>query len=257
MARRADLVLRTEVLLVLGISLGASAVYAVVSLAAKLTASGSLAEQTATLNPSRAPDRPWVDLAYQLLGVFFAVVPALLAVHLLGREPGDARARLGLDRPRVVDLVGGAGLAAGIGIPGLGLYVLARWLGLNATVVPAALPDHVWWAVPVLVLAAVQNAVLEEIVVVGYLVIRLRQFAWRAWTAVVASAVLRGSYHLYQGFGAFAGNVAMGIVFGYLFVRLRRIGPLIVAHTLLDVASFVGYIYVRDSRIFADMLTLR
>ncbi|HEX6870990.1 MAG TPA: hypothetical protein VF163_07830, partial [Micromonosporaceae bacterium] len=83
-------VLRHEILLVLGVSLGASAVYSVVSLIAKLTAPVPLAQQTTALNPSHAPGRPWLDLTYQLLGVFFSIVPVLLAVHLLNRDR-DAR----------------------------------------------------------------------------------------------------------------------------------------------------------------------
>ena len=60
--------------------------------------------------------------------------------------------------------------------------------------------------------------------------------------AVIAvSAVLRGSYHLYQGFGAFVGNAVMGVLFSLFFLRTRRLLPLIVAHTILDVAAFVGY----------------
>ncbi|MFD0818898.1 CPBP family intramembrane glutamic endopeptidase [Micromonospora zhanjiangensis] len=230
----------TEVLLVLGVSLGQSAIYSAVTIVARLTADKPLSQQTATLNASQS-DRPWLDLTYQLLGIFFALVPVLLAVHLLGRQPGDARGLLGLDRRRPGrDLGYGALLAAVIGLPGLGLFWAAKQLGINATVVPAGLP-HVWWAVPVLILAAAQNAVLEEIVVVGYLVTRLRELGWRTWTVIGASAVLRGSYHLYQGFGAFLGNAVMGVIFTLFFLRTRRVLPLVVAHTLLDVVAFVGY----------------
>lgn len=236
---------RDEVWLVLGVSLGASAVYAAVSLVAKLTAARPLSQQTATLNPSQAPGRPWLDLTYQLLGVFFGLVPALLAVHLLRRDPGQVGPLLGVDRRRpVFDLTAGAALAAVIGVPGLALYLLSRYLNLNATVVPAALPD-VWWAVPVLVLSALQNAVLEEVVVVGYLLTRLEQLGWRAAAAVTASALLRGSYHLYQGFGAFVGNAMMGVVFAVFFRRTRRLAPLVVAHSVLDIVSFVGYALLR------------
>jgi uncharacterized protein len=239
-------VLRAEVWLVLGVSLGASAVYAAVSLVAALTAARPLAQQTATLNASQAPGRPWLDLTYQLLGICFSLVPALLALHLLGRSPGGVRTLLGLDARRpAFDLSAGAGLAAAIGLPGLGLYVLAHRLGINVTVVPAGLP-HLWWAVPVLVLSAVQNAVLEELVVVGYLITRLRELGWRLAAAVAASALLRGSYHLYQGFGAFVGNAVMGAVFALFFIRTKRIGPLIMAHTILDVVSFVGYALLRN-----------
>lgn len=259
-ARRADTLhrrgwLRRELLLVLGVSLGASAVYATVSLVAKLTAARPLSEQTATLNASQAPGRPWLDLTYQLLGIGFALVPVLLAVHLMARDHDNPAGLLGLDRRRPLpDLRDGATLAAVVGIPGIGLYLAARGLGLNATVVPAALPD-VWWAVPVLVLAAAQNAVLEEVVVVGYLLTRLREMGWSTRAAVVASALLRGSYHLYQGFGAFVGNAAMGVLFAVffvaggrriLFLRTGRVLPLVIAHTLLDVVAFVGYVLLRD-----------
>lgn len=243
-ARRS--VLRNETLLVLALSVGTSALYAAVSLIAKLTADKPLAQQTAALNVSRAPERPWLDLTYQLLGIATALVPVLLAVHLLNRDPGDARRHLGLDLRRPgADLAGGVVLAAIIGIPGLGLYYLGRELGINATVVPAALPD-IWWAVPVLILAAAQNAVLEEIVAVGYLLTRLRELGNRVSTALAISAVLRGSYHLYQGFGAFVGNAIMGLIFAFFFIRTSRVLPLIIAHTLLDVVAFVGYALLRD-----------
>lgn len=243
-ARRGQL--RNEVLLVLGVSLGASAVYAVVSLSAKLTAGRPLAEQTAALNVSRAPDRPWLDLTYQLLEILFALVPVLLAVHLLNRDHGDTPRLLGLDRRRpLFDLSSGAALAAVIGLPGLALYFGARAIGLNATVVPAALPE-VWWAVPVLVLAAVQNAVLEEVVVVGYLSVRLRDLGWSVPALIAGSAALRGSYHLYQGFGAFVGNAVMGVIFMLFFLRTRRVLPLVVAHALLDIVAFVGYALLHD-----------
>jgi membrane protease YdiL (CAAX protease family) len=134
-------------------------------------------------------------------------------------------------------------LAAAIGVPGLLLYRAAHALGLNAIVVPTGLP-HVWWGVPVLILAAAQNAILEEVIVVGYLITRLRDMGWQPRVVIAASAVLRGSYHLYQGFGAFAGNAIMGVVFALFFMRTRRVMPLIIAHTLLDVTAFVGYTYL-------------
>jgi membrane protease YdiL (CAAX protease family) len=239
-------VLRHEVLLVLGVSLGASAVYSVVSIIGKLTAGPPLSDQAATLNASVAPDRPLLELTYQLLGIVFALVPAVLAVHLLNRTDPPALRRIGLDGLRPgSDLGRGALLAAVIGIPGLGLYLASHALGINATVVPSGLPSA-WWAVPVLLLAAVQNALLEEIVVVGYLLRRLDQLGVPGWAGIGISAALRGSYHLYQGFGGFLGNFVMGLVFGAAYRRWGRLGPLVVAHTLLDVVAFVGYALLRD-----------
>jgi len=82
----ADLV--REVWLVLLVSLGRSAVYAVVYFTAALTAGRPLAQSAAPLNSSRAPGRPTLDLTYQLLGVFFALVPVALAWHFL-RAAGE------------------------------------------------------------------------------------------------------------------------------------------------------------------------
>ncbi|GAB2952402.1 type II CAAX endopeptidase family protein [Micromonospora polyrhachis] len=232
--------MRAEVLLVLGVSLGQSAVYAIVAIIARMTAERPLGEQTATMNASQSA-RPWLDLTYQLLKIIFALVPVLLAVHLLNRENGKARRTLGLDVRRPGgDLAWGTALAAAIGLPGIALFWVAAQLGINASLVPAKLPE-LWWAVPVLILAAAQNAILEEVIVVGYLMTRLRELGWRVGAVIAASAVLRGSYHLYQGFGAFVGNVVMGLVFSLFFLRTRRVLPLVVAHTLLDVVAFVGY----------------
>jgi membrane protease YdiL (CAAX protease family) len=106
--------------------------------------------------------------------------------------------------------------------------------------VPESLPD-VWWKIPVLILSAVQNAVLEEVIVVGYLLRRLGQLDWTPIAALAASAVLRGSYHLYQGIGGLLGNMAMGVVFVLLYRRWGRVGPLVAAHSLIDIVAFVGY----------------
>jgi membrane protease YdiL (CAAX protease family) len=234
-----------EIWIVLGLSLGQSAVYSVISLTAKLTAGRPLAQQSATLNASQSP-RPYLDLTYQLTGIVFALVPVALAIWLLSASGRSAVRTLGLDRGRPVrDLAEGAVLAAVIGLPGLGLYAVGRALGITAQVIPAALADY-WWTVPVLVLQAVKNAVLEEVVVVGYLMTRLEELRWPIWARLGASATLRGSYHLYQGFGPFLGNAVMGLVFAEWFRRRGRVLPLVVAHTLLDVVAFVGYALLAD-----------
>lgn len=231
----------TETVLVLGVSLGSSAVYAVLSIIRKLTAPVALSQQTTAMNSAVTPDRPWLDLAYQLAGVGLGVVPALLALHLLLRDDASAVRRLGADLRRPwSDLGRGALSAAAIGIPGLALYFAARAAGLNTSIAAANL-GSVWWAVPVLVLAALQNAVLEETVMVGYLYTRWSQAGWSFWTITAVSSLIRGGYHLYQGFGGFVGNVAMGGIVALAYRRWGRIGPLVVAHTILDVVAFVGY----------------
>ncbi|WP_372505626.1 CPBP family intramembrane glutamic endopeptidase [Streptomyces macrolidinus] len=233
-------VFRNETLLVLALSLGASGLSALISFVGSVTKPGGLKDQAATLNASAAPGRPWLDLAWQLFGITTALVPVALVAHLLLRE-GAALRTLGFDRTRPgPDLARGAMVAALIGSTGIAFYLTVRGLGANLTVVPEALPD-VWWKYPVLILSALQNAVLEEVIVVGYLLRRLGQLGWTPGTALVASSVLRGSYHLYQGVGGFLGNLVMGVVFVCLYRRWGRVGPLVVAHSLLDIGAFVGY----------------
>ena len=235
-----------EVLIVLAISLGQSGVYSVLRIVERMTRGVQLNQQTSTLNASVTPDRPWLDLTYQLVGIAFAVVPALLVLYLLNlanKPPTDVPAtrRIGFDLTRPgFDAWFGTVIAACIGIPGLGLYLAAKALGVNTQVQASGLTDH-WWTIPVLILSAAQNAVLEEVVMIGYLLTRLGQLGWRLPVIVLTSAVIRGSYHLYQGWGGFAGNLIMGVVFGLIYLRWKRVMPLVVAHTLLDISAFVGY----------------
>lgn len=232
--------LRAEVWIVLGLSLGQSALYAVVNIIARLTAETALRDQATAINPSRSP-RPYLDLTYQLLAIGFALVPVALALFLLSEPGRRATVRIGLTLARPGrDLAVGAGLAALIGIPGLGLYALGRAVGVTVEVQAATLDTH-WWAVPVLILAALKNALVEEVIAAGYLIERLEDLGWRPGATVAASAVLRGAYHLYQGIGPFFANIAMGVIFALYYRRRRRTMPLVIAHTVLDVVAFVGY----------------
>ena len=131
-------------------------------------------------------------------------------------------------------------LTAVIGVPGLALYLGAVAAGFNLQVAASGLGET-WWRPVVLVLSAAGNGAAEEILVVGYLLVRLRQLGVPPWLALAASALLRGSYHLYQGFGGGLGNLAMGVVFALWWMRTRRLWPLVLAHTLLDVIAFLGY----------------
>lgn len=229
-----------EILIVLGLSLGASAAYSIVSLVNRMTRPEALGDQTTSINNSLS-DRPTFDLIYQLMGIFFDLVPVALVGFLLWQATRPHLGRLGIDftRPRR-DALQGLGLALLVGIPGIGVYLAGRALGINVNVVANAL-DSYWWTIPVLLLSALRAGVTEEVIVIGYLFARLRELGWGRWQIILVSAALRGSYHLYQGFGAFVGNFAMGVLFGWLYTRYGRLLPLVIAHTLIDSAIFIGY----------------
>ncbi|WP_223690946.1 CPBP family intramembrane glutamic endopeptidase [Leifsonia poae] len=229
-----------EVAIVLGLSLGSSAIYSIVDIVALVTSKKALADQTASVNPSQST-REWLDFTYQFLGIFFQLFAVALVIFLLWQTQRSGFRRIGLDATRPGrDLSGGVLLFLTIGIPGILLYVLGRVLGVTVQVQASPL-DTYWWTIPILVFSALRAGLQEEVIVVGYLFTRLRQLGWGRWTIILAAAVLRGSYHLYQGFGPFVGNVIMGVVFGWCYTRWGRVMPLVIAHTVIDIVSFVGY----------------
>jgi membrane protease YdiL (CAAX protease family) len=229
--------LRVELAIVLSVTFGLSAVTALLQLADSVLR--NLSAQRIPLNPRRSYF-DLIDLGLNATDVAQLIAWGGLGLYLLWRS-GLSPARIGLARLQWrPDLAGGVGLGALIGLPGLGLYLAARALRINASVIPSGLSDT-WWRVPMLVLVAFADGWAEEIIVVGYLLTRLDQLGVGARAALVCSSLLRGTYHLYQGFGAGLGNVAMGLVFGYAWQRTGRLWPLVIAHGLIDTVTFVGY----------------
>jgi membrane protease YdiL (CAAX protease family) len=225
-------VLRDEVLLVLFLSLAASALYSLVSLV------------SAPIRGVSAPLYSRAALAYQLLDIATSLVPVALVAHLL-RRSRESLDSIGLDLRRPLpDLALGVVLAVAVGAVGLAVYVLSVELGVNRSVVPVP-PTGYWWTVPLLLLGALRSALLEEVIVCGYLLRRLDQLGWSPRRALAASALLRASYHLYQGFGGCVGNLALGLFFGRLYQRRGRTTALVVAHFLLDAGAGLGYLALR------------
>jgi membrane protease YdiL (CAAX protease family) len=236
-------VLSEEVLVVLSLSLLASAVFAIIRLLS------APVERTVTVRVFAE-----VGLETQLASIVFGVAPVALVVHL-ARRSGERLQPFGLGIDTLArDAAWGLLLGLAVAGVGLGLYVATIALNVNRFVVPVPPLGH-WWTIPVLVLGALQNALLEEVVVVGYLIRRLEQIGWGAASALVASALLRGAYHLYQGWGGFAGNLLLGLVFGFIFLRWRRTWPLVAAHLLVDTLAGVAYIVLRGNCYFGVCLT--
>lgn len=225
--------LREEVLIVLALTVLYSAALAIISLLS------APIRGVAVFSSSQE-----LELAKQIVRLVFGLAPVWLVIYLL-RRSGEGPGAIGF---RFRDLPGGiplgAYLALIVSIAGLGLYIVGYVHGFTRLVIPVPPLGH-WWTVPVLVLDALSNGLYEEVIVAGYLLHRLDQGGWRPARALWLSAVIRGSYHLYQGYGAFVGNLVMGLFFGLIWQRTRRTWPLVVAHGLIDVAAGIGYIYFR------------
>ncbi|WKD60222.1 CAAX amino terminal protease self- immunity [Corynebacterium ciconiae DSM 44920] len=230
-----------EIIVVLLITFGTSGLRSSLRLIDALLAPEALNEQSTTLNAPQS-SALWLDLGLQLISAAALCGWGLLVVYLLARD------RILLPRPRLRDGLIGAGLAAIIGVPGLGLYLVALHAGWSKEVVVSAYHSGLWAGV-ILLLWSFANAFAEETVVVWWLSTRLAQLRWAPVAIIAASAVLRGSYHLYQGVSAGAGNIVMGIVFAAVYLKIRRVWPLVFAHFFIDAVAFLGYQFLDVSRL--------
>ena len=223
--------LSLEVLLVLTVTFGMSGVRAGLKLIDATLSPTPLNHQRTVLNDA-ASSLSWLDVALQLASAATLMAWGGLALYLLGTQ---------LQRPRWRDWAWGAGLAALIGIPGLALYVVSLQMGWTKEIVPATDAAKV----PLLLLWSAANAFAEETVVVMWLLTRLKQLRVPVWAAIAASAVLRGTYHLYQGFSAGMGNIVMGVIFAFFYHRTGgKVWPLILAHFLIDAVAYLGYLFL-------------
>ena len=233
--------LAEEVVIVLSLSLLYSAVLAVINLL-----QAPVAGVTTIVYPQ-------VDLATEITDIVFGLAPVALVVYLM-RRGREGLASIGLGTARIAQDVGwGAVAGLGVAAVGLSIYFGAVALKINRFVVPVPPLGH-WWTVPVLLLGSAQFALLEEVLVVGYLIHRLEQLGWKGLAPVAASAALRGTYHLYQGWGGFTGNLLLGLAFGFAFRRWRRTWPLVVAHFMVDSLAGIGYIVYRGHCFFGTCL---
>ena len=223
-----------ELAIVLVVTFGMAGLKSLLRLISALLEPQPLNQQSTTITAPQSQVN-LIDLALQLCSAAVLFGWGFLGLYLLG---------IRLPKLKPKDWLHGAGLAALIGLPGLGFYLASVHFGLSKQVIPSELNS--WWEVPVLLLYSGANAFGEEIVVVAWLITRLKQLEIKTPTALGLSAVLRGSYHLYQGISAGFGNIIMGIIFGGYFLKTGKIWPLILGHFLIDAVAFVGYAALGD-----------
>ena len=234
-----------EILIVIALSYGAAGLYAAVDLLKGLIVTAQpLSHQAAVVAAPGAP-QVWLDVAYQMLDIGTTLAPVFLVAYLLVRS-AESMSTIGVDASRPgEDTRWGLGLAAIVGGVGLGLLFAAKGLGINRNLIVGGGANR-WWDVGLLVGQAAKTAIGEEVIVCGYLLHRLRQLEWGDGRSLAVSSLVRGSYHLYQGFGAGAANVVLGLFFGRIFQKRGRVMPLILAHFIIDAISFVGYVELKN-----------
>lgn len=224
-----------ELLLVLAVFPAPAVLTAVASLVVRACGgrhegSGYLAVEL----PGHALVAALLDLPFVLLDV----VAAVLVGYLLTLS-GGGLAALGLDRRRIrSDLASGGKLwFLAYLVPTLlgGLLLSGLGTGVDGT---GDVPPDAVYLLPLL-LGAVVAGVVEEVVVLGYLVHRLEQRRWTPGRILLLATAVRVAYHLYYGLAVlpFVGWAVVSVV---LYRRRRRLLPFIAVHALWDISSFTA-----------------
>jgi len=181
------------------------------------------------------PGHPVSNLILGILS-YMAIASMVPLVLLLLARTGQRPSSLGLGRPRFrADIWPALGLA---GASWLSEYVLlipfAAFIKNHQKIVNSTMVGHVpaYYVIYALTLSAT-TAVVEEVMVNGYLITRLEQFGWTPQRALLLSLTLRTSYHVYYGVG-----FLLTIPFGYFvtrsFQKHRRLTRPIAAHFIFD-----------------------
>jgi hypothetical protein len=185
------------------------------------------------------PNGSWADYGPEAIDIFGQIGLALAVVVLLGARRGVTTETLGLRLPRRQDGRFAAGPATRI----LAWAVFAQVLGgvINAALQTGHLPTSKPNA-PELIFSvadSLQAGIIEELVVLAFVVVTLRQAGRAWWEVTLVALVLRGSYHIYYGPGVF-GILVWAALFYWIYLRSRSLIILMACHTAWDTVGFLS-----------------
>jgi membrane protease YdiL (CAAX protease family) len=174
-----------------------------------------------------------------LVQVLLPLAAAALVLYLLSVPGGDGGpAAIGLDRRNLrgdLALVLPVFLVCNL-IPILGGGLLLEALGVHGPS-PSTGGLPAYYSVAYVAMALVAG-VVEELVVLGYLVRRLEQLGLKPVFVVLIAVAVRGSYHLYYGWGVLP-ILAWATVTVLVYRRFRRLWPFVFVHMAWDSGLFL------------------
>ena len=140
------------------------------------------------------------------------------------------RSRFGLLRPAWQDF------PLGIGVWAFEFSCIRHhWTSALTTAIADV--SHTHWSdvatLPVLLL----SAFYQELLMRGYFITRFEQLFESQPLSILAAAVLFSFWHAYQGPSGVSGSLISGLIYGAVFVKTRRLTPLVLGHALWN---FVG-----------------
>jgi hypothetical protein len=164
----------------------------------------------------------WSDYGPEIADVLSQAALALAVVLLLSARRGVTADTLGLSLPHRRDGHFAAGQATRI----LAWGIFAEVIGgiINSALQTGHLPTSQPNA-PELIFAvgdSLQAGVVEELVVLAFVVVTLRQAGRGWWEVTFVALVLRGSYHIYYGPGV-AGILVWAALFYWIYIRFRSL----------------------------------
>lgn len=175
-----------------------------------------------------------------LQGVLLIVVVAILLVRR-----GQGWRHIGLVAPRAVDVP--RGVLAFAACLGLNMALIYGLQSVSPGIVEAhserlgviarQLTSGLSFAALLVMLAFV--GIYEELFARGLLLQRCRVVLGGTWLPVLASSLLFGLGHLYQGWLGVAQTTLIGVVLAVLTLRWQTLWPAIIAHALLDIVSVI------------------
>jgi membrane protease YdiL (CAAX protease family) len=161
------------------------------------------------------------------------------------RKSGDPLSRFGIDRPKPLDLLVGIGISIVVTIAYYStwytVYYLAQMGGyggdhatshhISSGIASGAdgVVEYLFAAV-----GGLCNGAAEELVCRAYLITRLKDLFGSTASAVILSSFFFASYHIYQGSWSMINIFIIGLIYGLMFVSLRRVWPIVLAHGLQD-----------------------
>ncbi len=185
------------------------------------------------------PNGNWALYGTQMVDVVTQIGLAVAMVFLLGQRRGVSFKTLGVSLPRGRDGRVAYGLLTRIAA--WALFALIFGGIINALLQSGHLPTSQTGG-PATVFAvfdSVQAGIIEELVVLAFVVVTLRQAGRPWWEVTLVALVLRGSYHIYYGPGVF-GILIWAALYYWIYLRFRTVVPLIVCHAAWDTVGFLS-----------------
>jgi membrane protease YdiL (CAAX protease family) len=178
------------------------------------------------------------------------IIVAMITLLAIIRS-GDPWSMFGICKPNAFDLLGGVvTMAIDNAIKYVGIYLLLGVLiSLFGVHYVQGMHGYSGFTFPIqdfpqfiaLVALMVLVGFSEELLGRGYLIPRLEQLLHSTSSSVVVSAVIFAIFHVSAGVFSVWGAFLTGIVYGSVFAITRRLWPVAIAHSLVDLMIAVSY----------------